>query len=175
MSSWNTVHEDILLLVTNTPLPANISDLWMQGTTQWNQDLLSTTFTPQAVQTITNTPIVHSPNEDILRWKPSTNGQCTSKSAYKFLQIQQTHSLPSTGTRAISPQTDIILQKIWKAKIIPPLLKTFVWRLFRQALATAERVGRFATHIGKHCTVCGAIENDTYFSVQFASTGLGYQ
>jgi predicted nucleic acid-binding Zn ribbon protein len=24
-------------------------------------------------------------------------------------------------------------------------------------------VGRFATHIGKHCTVCGAIENDTYF------------
>jgi acyl-coenzyme A synthetase/AMP-(fatty) acid ligase len=38
MNSWNTIHEDILLLVTNTPLPANISDLWMQGTTEWNQD-----------------------------------------------------------------------------------------------------------------------------------------
>jgi hypothetical protein len=58
MNSWHTIHEDILLPVINTPLPAKISDLWLQGTTHWNQDLLSTTFTPQAVQTIINTPIV---------------------------------------------------------------------------------------------------------------------
>jgi hypothetical protein len=100
-------------------------------------------FHTQVVQIINNTPIVQSANDVILRWKPATNGQCTSKSTYKFLQLQQTHSHPSTGTRAISPQTDIIVQKIWKAKTIPPLLKTFAWHLFRQALATAERVCRF--------------------------------
>jgi hypothetical protein len=31
-------------------LPAIISDLWMQGTQQWNHHLLSTTFSPHIVQ-----------------------------------------------------------------------------------------------------------------------------
>jgi hypothetical protein len=123
MNSWSTIHEDILLPVTNSLLPAKISDLWLQVTTNWNQDLLFTTFSPQAVQHIINTPIVQSPENDILRWKSSPNGQCSSKSTYKFLQLQQTHSLPTTGTRAISTHTDIILQKVWKAKTMPPCSK----------------------------------------------------
>jgi hypothetical protein len=123
MNSWSTIHEDILLPVTNSPLPAKISDLWLQGTTNWNQDLLSTTFSQHAVQQIINTPIAQSPENDILRWKPAPNGQCSSKSTYKFLQLQQTHSLPTTGTRAISTHTNIILQKIWKAKTMPPCSK----------------------------------------------------
>jgi hypothetical protein len=44
---------------------------------------------------------------------------------------------------------------------MPPLLKTFAWRLFRNAIPTADRVSRFATHIDKHCTTCGVIENDS--------------
>jgi hypothetical protein len=71
MNSWSSIHEDILLPVTNSPLPAKISDLWLQGTTNWNQDLLSTTFSQHAVQQIINTPIVQSPENDILRWKPA--------------------------------------------------------------------------------------------------------
>jgi hypothetical protein len=53
-----------------------------------------------------------------------------------------------------------ILQKIWKGKTIPPLLRTFDWHLFRHALATTEQAGRYATNIDKYCTVCGLIEND---------------
>jgi ribonuclease HI len=45
---------------------------------------------------------------------------------------------------------------------MPPLLKTFAWRLFRNAIPTADRVSRFATHIDKHCTTCGVIENDSH-------------
>jgi hypothetical protein len=123
MSSWSTIHDHLLLPVTNTPLPAKISDLWLQGTTDWNQELLSTTFSHQVVQQIINTPIVQSPQNDILRWKPAPNGHCTSKSIYKSLQLQQTHSLPTTGSRAISTHTEIILKKIWKAKTMPPCLK----------------------------------------------------
>jgi hypothetical protein len=123
MPSWSTIHDDILLPVTNSPLPAKISDLWLQGTTIWNQELLSTTFSQHVVQHITNTPVVQSPDHDILRWKSSPNGQCSSKSTYKFLQLQQTHSLPTSGTRAISSHTDTILQKIWKAKTMPPCSK----------------------------------------------------
>jgi hypothetical protein len=162
MSSWSTIHDHILLSVTNSPLPAKISDLWLQGTTDWNQDLLSTTFSQQMVKQITNTPIVQSQQNDILRWQPAPNGLCTSKSIYKTLQLQQTHSLPATGSKAISSHTETLLKKIWKAKTMPPLLKTFAWRLFRNAIPTADRVSRFATHIDKHCTTCGVIENDSH-------------
>jgi hypothetical protein len=48
MPSWSTIHDDILLPVTNSPLPTKISDLWLQGTTIWNQELLSTTFSQHA-------------------------------------------------------------------------------------------------------------------------------
>jgi hypothetical protein len=123
MSSWSNIHDHILLLVINSPLPAKISDLWLQGTTEWNQDLLSTTFSQQMVQQITSTPIVQSQQNDILRWQPTTNGLCTSKSIYKTLQLQQTHSLPATGSRAISSHTQIILKKSGKPKQCPLYLK----------------------------------------------------
>jgi hypothetical protein len=162
MPSWSSIHDHILLPITNSPLPATVADLWLQDTRTWNQDLLSTTFSQEVVQIITNTPIIHSPDPDILRWKPSPNGQCSSKSSYKLLQLHQIHSLPPTGSRALSPHSHSILQKIWKIKTMPPLLKTFAWRLFRQALPTADRVSRFVSHINRHCTSCGLIENDSH-------------
>jgi hypothetical protein len=76
---------------------------------------------------------------------------------------QQHHSLHTTGSKAISLHTQTILHKIWKGKTIPPLIKTFVCRrLFRQALATAERAGRYAPNIDKHCSACGLIEIDSH-------------
>jgi hypothetical protein len=69
---------------------------------------------------------------------------------------------PSTGSKAISPHTHTILNKIWKAKTIPPLLKTFAWRLFRHSIPTAERAGRFSTNIDKLCIVCNQTENDSH-------------
>jgi hypothetical protein len=110
------------LPVTNNPLPSFVSDLWMQDTQTWNQAILTTTFTHQTVQTINNIQLVPSTEPDILRWTPATNGKCTSKATYTYLQQQQNHSLPSTGSRAISPHTYTILNKIWKVKTIPPPL-----------------------------------------------------
>jgi hypothetical protein len=105
---------------------------------------------------------VPSTEPDVLRWIPATNGRCTSKSSYIHLQQQQNHSLPSLGSGAISSLTHNILNRIWKSKTIPPLLKTFSWRLFHHALPTADRAGRFSTNIGNLCTVCYQIENDTH-------------
>jgi hypothetical protein len=119
-------------------------------------------FYPQFVQTINNIQLVPSTEPDVLHWLPATNGKCTSKSTYIYLQQQQNHSLPSLGSRAISSHTHNILNRIWKAKTIPPLLKTFSWRLFRHALLTADRAGRFSTNIDKLCTVCNQIENDAH-------------
>jgi hypothetical protein len=51
---WNSIHDNLLLPVTNNPLPSFVSDLWLQDTQEWNQDILNTTFTPHFVQTINN-------------------------------------------------------------------------------------------------------------------------
>jgi hypothetical protein len=105
---------------------------------------------------------MQSQQEDILRWTPATNGRLTSKSAYSYLTGFQTHTLPTQGKRSITPQADSILQKVWKAKSIPPLPKTFAWRLIRRALALAERAGRYSMNIDQHCTAYGALETDNH-------------
>jgi hypothetical protein len=161
-SVWNNIYEHLLTPVVNLPLPAKVSDLWVQGTHTWNHQLLSTTFTDHAVQIIEDTTVVHSDQQDILQWTPATNGQCTAKAAYNYLATQQAHNLPNQGSRSIGPDANQILQKVWKSKTIPPILKTFAWRLIRRALATSERAGRYSSHIDQHCSYCGNIETDKH-------------
>jgi hypothetical protein len=60
------------------------------------------------------------------------------------------------------PQVNQILQKVWKAKTLPPFLKTFAWRLIRRALATAHKAGRFSTNIDQTCNYCGSIETENH-------------
>jgi hypothetical protein len=80
-------------------------------------------------------PVIPNQQQDILRWTHASNGKCTSKSAYNYLAQLQPHALPPHGARAISPDANAILQKVWKSKSIPPFLKTFAWRLIRRARA----------------------------------------
>lgn len=159
---WANIHDHLLLPITHTPLPSSISDLWLQGTKDWNNHLLATTFDSQAVHQITATPVVPADTPDILRWIPSSKGICSTKFAYSYLADLIPHQLPTNGARSMSPAATHLLNKIWKAKTIPPFLKTFAWRLIRRALATAERASRFSSHIDKYCTSCGAIENDVH-------------
>jgi len=57
-----------------------------------------------------------------------------------------------------------------KLNDIPPLIKTFTWRLIRRALATGQRAGRYSQNIDKLCTACGKVENDShlFFHCDFA-------
>jgi hypothetical protein len=54
------------------------------------------------------------------------------------------------------------LQKVWRSKELPPLIKTFTWRLIRRALATGERAARYNSHIDEFCSICSAIEDDAH-------------
>ena len=59
---------------------------------------------------------------------------------------------------------------MWKLRELPPLIKTFTWRLIRRALATGDRAGRYTPRIDKHCSTCGLVENDAhlFFHCDFA-------
>jgi hypothetical protein len=54
------------------------------------------------------------------------------------------------------------LQRAWKSKDLPPLIKTFTWRLIRRALSTGARAGRYSVHIDEHCSACQATEDDAH-------------
>lgn len=148
--------------MVNHPLPSKVSDLWIPNTNTWDYHLLSTTFSRQAAQSIATTPVVDSDQEDILRWTPARDGQCTTKAAYTYLTNLQNHRLPTQGSRSITADANLILQKAWRNKSIPPLLQTFAWRLMRRAVATGERAGRYSVHIDQICSYCGSIENDQH-------------
>jgi len=128
---WKEIHDHLTLPTVYSPLPAKVSDLWDPGTQNWNHQLLSTTFSDHAIHAIEATPVVNSNCNDILRWTPAKNGICTTKSVYSYLAHQQVHQLPTEGTRSLTDDANNILQQVWKSKSIPPILKTFAWRLVR--------------------------------------------
>ena len=46
--------------------------------------------------------------------------------------------------------------------MIPPIIKTLIWRLIRRALATAERATRFSTNGNNRCDKCNMLENGSH-------------
>lgn len=123
----------------------------------WSGFWCTTTQTIMAVQ------VTNADQQDILCWTLATSGQCTSKEAYKILALQMQQPIPQTGSRALPPHVLILLQAIWKHKTLQPKYKTFAYRTcHRQALATAERVGKYSRHIDQNCKPCGPIETDTH-------------
>jgi hypothetical protein len=65
-------------------------------------------------------------------------------------------------SRSITQPAKLILQKIWSSKELPPVIKTFAWRLIRRALATGKRAARYSSHNDELCLVCGAVEDDAH-------------
>ena len=113
----------------------------------------------QEIQEILPVP---TDQKDVLRWTPATNGNCSTKNIYRYLAQQQVIQLPSQGSRSINQHASHILRSAWKMKDLPPLIKTFTWRLIRRALATAQRVSRYSSNIEPNCAYCGMIENDVH-------------
>lgn len=82
---WENIHDHMLLPVTQLPLPATVFQLWQPDSRNWNVDYIANIFDNQAVQMITEVPMVHSEDNDILRWVPSKDGKCSTKNIYRHL------------------------------------------------------------------------------------------
>jgi len=160
--SWDSIHDHLRLPVSVLPLPAKVSDLWLTNTQQWNTNLITEVFDDDTMQEIQEILPVPTDQKDVLRWTPATNGNCSTKNIYRYLAQQQVIQLPSQGSRSINQHASHILRSAWKMKDLPPLIKTFTWRLIRRALATAQRVSRYSSNIEPNCAYCGMIENDVH-------------
>jgi hypothetical protein len=112
-------------------------------------------------------PLIPGNGPDILGWKPSTDGQCSSKSAHKALKLEEVAESPP---RNIPSQALQILEEVWRNKTIQPRVKTFAWRLLRLALGTASRVHKIIPNVDDTCSCCGQPENEKklFFDCSFA-------
>jgi hypothetical protein len=57
--------------------------LWLPNQQAWNEQLINTIFHHHMATTIINTPILNSEDNDILCWKLTPTGKCSTKSAYR--------------------------------------------------------------------------------------------
>jgi hypothetical protein len=55
------------------------------------------------------------------------------------------------GHEVFNLRLNIFSVRHGRTKKLPPLIKTFTWRLIRRALATAVRASRYASHIDSNC------------------------
>ena len=159
---WDSIHSHIQLPVSVNPIPNQVKDLWYPSTRDWNIPLVQELFDLNFQEFIFQTPIVHLHETDKLIWKPARIGICSSKEAYNFISRLNNHQLPDQGSRSISAPALDLINRIWKNKKVQPKLKAFMWRLIRNAVATAERASRYSTNINNLCNYCGQKENDMH-------------
>ncbi|CAN6334362.1 unnamed protein product [Urochloa humidicola] len=154
---WESIHSHLNLSHNEPSLPNQVSELWNNRLLCWDATKVESIFHQPASQKILATQRVLSSDPDKLCWKLSSQGDCTTKQAYKCISSVATHTLPSHGLRHISSQAMLILRRTWNHKNIPPRIKTFVWRLIRHALATGQRAGNLSHRIDKYCKICDTL------------------
>ena len=175
---WKEIYDHIKLPVTVNNLPSRIADLWDSNNLTWNDEAIESIFDNHATNSIKKVKTVPSTDDDKIVWKPSKNGDCTAHNAFFYLNSLSRLQLPQQGPRSINQDNLNILNRVWKCKTIPPVIKTFIWRLIRRAIATGARANSLTEKIDKSCALCGAIENDVHLffhcdfarSVWFSST-----
>jgi hypothetical protein len=78
------VHSHLNIQDNNFVYPATVSDLWNPGIKTWNLTLLTTLFGANNASVVAKIPISSDNGDDILVWKYTPSGMCTSKSAYQL-------------------------------------------------------------------------------------------
>ena len=161
-SSWTTIYNDLIIQPTGFTYPNLVKDLWIPNQKTWNENLINTLFTPSAAITIKQTQIIDTDEQDLLCWKLTHDGKCTTKSAYyaclQVLYEQRQVDRP----RKPNTQTIQLLNQVWKCKEMIPRIQTFAWRFLRKSLPTGARAGRYSKHIDKICCRCGMQEDEVH-------------
>ena len=89
------MHERLNLEQEVHQIQDRVSDLWRPNMKIWDSDKIITIFGQQTWDALVHVPAGTGP--DILYWMLTSNGQCTSKSAYKMLAIEEATNSPPTN------------------------------------------------------------------------------
>lgn len=155
-SIWKNIHDHINLDNLPSQMPNLVSDLWDERK-NWDIQKITHLFDNIAIQSIMQVQIIYGKGEDTLCWKYTSSGDCNIKSAYKKI-YNDMHPVQNQANNLVKN----LLKLIWKNNIIPPRVKTFGWRLLRQALPTAARINHRIKDISPNCFRCGQKEDEMH-------------
>lgn len=147
---WDHIQNHLNTQDPNYSYPNTISDLWLPNSKTQNLSLISNLFGQANCDIVASIPISTTNHDDIIVWKQSPNGICSSKSPYKSLNSHLFYANPAINVSFLGITKNITLAA-WRCKCIPPSAQTFAWRLLREAITTGQRGQVRSKHIDAHC------------------------
>jgi hypothetical protein len=160
-TGWTHIYDSLIIQPDTYIYSAKVNDLWLPNQQAWNTRLIDTLFQNPLADQIKNTTIICSQEADFLCWKPTPSEKCNSKLAYRAcLQNMQEQGEPKP--RQVHPDTQELLNQIWRNKALVPRIQTFGWRFLRRAMPTGARAGKYSKHISKLCCRCCTEEDDVH-------------
>lgn len=133
-----------------------VKDLFIAGSSSWNQPLLQQLFQHEDVQRIMRLRPSITGGNDVLYWRLSNSRKYIVKSGYHVQKqmddedalINQVQFHPSTQLR------NQVINRLWSLNI-PPKIKIFWWKLLHNGLPVATNLVRRRCRINLDCQLCG--------------------
>ncbi|KAL9662279.1 hypothetical protein QQ045_027112 [Rhodiola kirilowii] len=90
-----------------------------------------------------------------LRWKHTSNGQFSVKSAYALIKELQRRRREDVGKQSDSSGLTKFWKRIWWCKV-PNKIKIFCWRMYHNSLLDSRNLWRMGLRLDYQCKICGA-------------------
>lgn len=123
----------------------NVSSLILPGEKRWNIELIQRNFLKEDADEIVKVPVPQRMMTDRVVWANSTNCLYTAKHAYHFWYDSH------FGSTTVPHCTG--WKNIWHLKL-PPKVKVFVWRFFRNAVPVRRRLSSKGVRVPITCPMC---------------------
>lgn len=131
------------------------SEIINQESKCWDVRKINNFFPPVIARDILAVPIDAYSMNDRYIWPHTKDGNYSVKTGYFALTCESTATIPSSSSdhSVDKPLWNIV----WSAKVSPKI-RTFIWRLCNNALASASNLHRRNIIQDNKCCICGAHE-----------------
>lgn len=136
--------------------PERVSDLISLDAT-WDMSKLEKWFLPMDIEAIHSIPICTRRQTDFWAWQFDRSGLFTVRSAYKMLvstKFTREAWLDGRATGSNQKKAEKQWSSIWKTAV-PSKIRTFVWRLAKHSIPTADVLHSRNMSTTDVCAICG--------------------
>ena len=140
-----------------------VSDLFIPGSTTWNETLIDQHFYPWEAAAIKSIPVISFGAVDALIWPMSSDGAYTVKSAYQLLSRLQRQEEASPSDMEAGKS---LWNGIWKLRA-PNKVRHFLWRVVQNSLSTKLNLYKRQVVSNGYCDVCRTCLEDNIHALWY--------
>ncbi|OVA09156.1 Reverse transcriptase zinc-binding domain [Macleaya cordata] len=126
-----------------------VADLIHHSQRCWNTTLICDCFNEFEANAIMKIRLPCSDEKDVLLWMQTTNGDFTTKSAYRTL-----HQMEPSSSSTSNTNSKFRWKSYWKIKGISPRIHLFLWRVINHAIALRSVLARHISTVDPSCPLC---------------------